>query len=83
LKNQLNREIEKNNRKNRTVKKNPIRIFKKTNRFGFCFIGLKPKNQTKPKLIIEPNKKNRAKQKKLSQTEKTKPIDWVSIFALK
>jgi hypothetical protein len=65
------------------MKKNPIRIFKKTNRFGFCFIGLKPKNQTKPKLIIEPNKKKPSQIKKLSQTEKTEPIDWVSIFALK
>jgi hypothetical protein len=48
------------------VKKNRLKLKKKTNRFGFDFINLKPKklNRTKPKL-----------EKKPSQTEKTEQID--------
>ena len=55
--------------------KKPIRIFKKTDRFGFGFISPKPK--TKPKSITEPNRKNQVK------SEKTEAIGWVLIFALK
>jgi ribosomal protein S18 len=55
--------------------KKPIRIFKKTDRFGFGFISPKPK--IKPKSITEPNRKNQVK------PEKIKAIGWVSIFALK
>jgi hypothetical protein len=43
-------------KKNQTVKKKTLKIFKKTD--WFDFINLKPKNQTKPKLI-----KKRAKPK--------------------
>jgi hypothetical protein len=73
---------EQKNRKNRKKKlkklireKKPIRIFKKTDRFGFGFISPKPK--TKPKSITEPNRKNQVK------PEKTEAIGWVLIFALK
>jgi hypothetical protein len=61
----------KNNRKNRTVKKNRLKFKKKTNRFDFDFINLKPKklNRTKPKL-----------EKKPSQTEKTEQIDLNRFF---
>jgi len=55
--------------------KKPIRIFKKTDRFGFGFISPKPK--IKPKSITEPNRKNQVK------PEKIEAIGWVSIFALK
>jgi len=53
---------EKNNLKNRTVKKNRLN-FKKTDRFGFGFISLKPKKPNRTQ--IEKNKK------KTSQTGKT------------
>jgi hypothetical protein len=59
------RKLKKNNRKNRTVKK-PIRILKKTDRFGFDFISLTLKKPNRTEL--NPNKKNLFKLKKPSQT---------------
>jgi hypothetical protein len=67
------RKPEKNNRKNRTVKKNRLKFLKnRPVRFGFSFITLKPKkpNRTEPNLKKNRAKpeKNRAKLKKPSQT---------------
>jgi hypothetical protein len=60
------RKLKKNNQKNQIVKQKPIRIFKKTDKFGYGFTNLKPKNQT------EIN--NRAKlEKNQAKQEKTKP----------
>jgi len=79
------RKPEKNNRKNRTAKKNWLNRLEFLKiwlvRFGFGFISLKlektnrtqtrkKQNQAEPKKI-EPNQKNRAKQKKPSQIRKT------------
>jgi hypothetical protein len=56
------------------VKKNRLKFKKKTNRFGFDFINLKPKklNRTKPKL-----------EKKPSQTEKNRANRFKPVFVLK
>jgi hypothetical protein len=67
------RKLEKNNRKNQTVKKKPIkpiRILKKpTSSVQFQFY--KPETE---KIELNPNrKKNEPSRKKPSQTEKTEP----------
>jgi hypothetical protein len=63
------RKLKIKNKKNQTVKQKsikPIRIFKKTDKFGYGFISLKPKNQTEINNRAKPEK-NQAK------LEKTKP----------
>jgi hypothetical protein len=78
------RKPKKDNQKNRTVKKNRLNQLKfwKTDRFGFGFISLKPKNRTELKSEKnqakpeknKPNRKNRAK---------TEPNRFEQVFVLK
>jgi hypothetical protein len=77
------RKLEKNNRKNQTVKKKPIkpiRILKKpTGSVQFQFY--KPETE---KIELNPNrKKNEPSRKKPSQTEKTEPNQFEPVFVLK
>jgi hypothetical protein len=57
------------------VKKNQLNRLelKKTDRFGFGFIGLKPKKQNRTKTKKNRKKKTELTRKKPSQTQKTKP----------
>jgi hypothetical protein len=67
------------------VKKNQLNRLelKKNDRFGFGFIGLKPKKQNRTKTKKKPEKKNRANPKKTkpnpknqakSETNRAKPV---------
>jgi hypothetical protein len=81
LKNRLNRENwKKNNRKNRTAKKNRLQFWKnRPVRFCFDFISLKPKkpNRTQTK---KTRKKTESNWKKPSQTEKIESNRFELVF---
>jgi len=61
------------------VKKKPIRILKKIDRFDFGFISLKPKKPNRTQTEKKPSQTG----KKPSQTEKTKPTQFEPVFFLK
>jgi len=79
------RKPRKNNRKNRTVKKNRLKFWKNWP-VRFDFISLKP-NRTQTKKTRKKSSQNQAILKKSSQTKnnqvKTKPNRFESIFFLK
>ena len=60
------------------MKKKPFRILKKTDRFSFGFISLKPKKPNRTQIEKKPSqtRKNRAKQEKQTESNRKTEQNW-------